>query len=64
MEHRIGRGGDAWPCVSIKGFQCRCLRVESPKEELGGHPGGTASGGSREEAQEGVYEAEGIKMDH
>lgn len=51
-------------CVSIKGFQCWCLRVESPQEELGGHPGGTVSGGSREEAQEGVYEAEGIKMGH
>ena len=64
MEHRIGRGGDAQPCVNIKGFQCWCLRVDSPQEELGGHPGGTVSGGSREEAQEGVYEAEGIKMGH
>lgn len=62
MEHRIGRGGDAQPCVNIKGFQCWWSKVEPPQEEHGVHTGGTVSGGSREEAQEGVYEKEGIKM--
>ena len=40
------------------------LRVGSPQEEHGVPTGGTVSGGSREEAQEGVYEEEGIKMGH
>ena len=55
----LGREGMHSHVWTFKVSSAGGLRVESAQEEHGVHPGGTVSGGSREEAQEGVYEEEG-----